>query len=586
MNRNKSIVWAVVAALVLAAVLSACSDGNANNSASPSASAPPASSPASESPSALASQPPAADGPLGKYDPPITVSTVRKFNTELEFAKGQSWDNNPYTNGLRDELGINIKNLWIVDDQQYPNKLNVSMISGNLPDVFEVTLQQLQMLVEADAIADLTDVYGKYASDLTRKSLEDGGGIVLDTVTFNGKIMAIPNGGTMGREDSHVIWIRRDWLNNLKLDPPKNMDDVIKIAKAFANDDPDQDGKKNTFGLNLDENLFGGWAALDGFFNGYHAYPYNPGGKYGTGLNLMFLNKDGMLDYADIQPEVKAALGKLQELYLAGAINPEFSVMDGMKSAELATSGKVGMTFGLVFNAGWPLSDVKAQDPKVDWAIYPLVSADDKPVLKKSNSFMPTRFWVASKKSEHPEAIVKFLNYYMEKNYGETRNEDFHNIKEDGKDISTFGLSPVYGGFSDTNYNSYAAVQEALKSKDPSKLNPTDIGYYEGIVSYREGNLKAWLNEAYFGSDNESGYGILTQYRNNNEFMTNAFMGAPTPTMEKNGPALKDMQVETFTKIIMGEKPLDEFDTFVENWKKSGGQKILDEVNEWYKMHQ
>jgi len=583
MHRKKWASWQLAAMLVLTMALSACTNGTNSNDASPSSSPPASSSTPSES--ATAPAPAMADGPLGKYDPPITVSVVRKFNTELEFVKGQDWDNNPYTNGLRDELGIQLKNLWIVDDQQYPNKLNVSMISGDMPDVFEVNLQQLQMLVEAGAIADLTEAYDKYASDLAKQSFGEGGGVVLEAVTFGGKLMAIPNGGTLGREDSHFIWIRKDWLANLNLEPPKNMDDVIKIAKAFANDDPDGNNKKDTFGLNLDETLFNGWAGLDGFFNGYHAYPFNPGGKNSTGMNLMFLNKDGKLAYADIQPEVKTALGKLQELYKAGAINPEFSVMDGLKSAELATAGKVGMTFGQFWNAGWPLSDLKAKDPKVDWGVFPLVSADDQQVLKTSNNIMPNRFWVASKKAKNPEAVVKFLNFYLEKNYGETRNEDYHIIKQDGKDISIFGLSPVLGGFSETNQNDYFAVQEALKSSDPSKLNPTAKGYYDGILSYRDGNMNGWMNEALFGSEDASAYGILSTYKKNNEFMTNAYLGAPTPTMQKNGPALKDLQVETFTKIIMGEEPLEAFDTFVENWGKQGGTQILNEVNEWFQQH-
>ncbi len=39
--------------------------------------------------------------------------------------------------------------------------------------------------------------------------------------------------------------------------------------------------------------------------------------------------------------------------------------------------------------------------------------------------------------------------------------------------------------------------------------------------------------------------------------------------------------METFTKIIMGEKSPDEFDVFVANWHKLGGDDIMKEVNEW-----
>ncbi|MFS0778212.1 hypothetical protein ABC255_19705 [Neobacillus sp. 3P2-tot-E-2] len=40
------------------------------------------------------------------------------------------------------------------------------------------------------------------------------------------------------------------------------------------------------------------------------------------------------------------------------------------------------------------------------------------------------------------------------------------------------------------------------------------------------------------------------------------------------------MELEMVTKIILGES-IGEFDKFVENWKKLGGDDITKEVNEW-----
>ena len=42
---------------------------------------------------------------------------------------------------------------------------------------------------------------------------------------------------------------------------------------------------------------------------------------------------------------------------------------------------------------------------------------------------------------------------------------------------------------------------------------------------------------------------------------------------------LKEMQKQTYLEIITGEKPIDYFDTFVEQWYQTGGEKILQEVN-------
>jgi putative aldouronate transport system substrate-binding protein len=63
----------------------------------------------------------------------------------------------------------------------------------------------------------------------------------------------------------------------------------------------------------------------------------------------------------------------------------------------------------------------------------------------------------------------------------------------------------------------------------------------------------------------------------NVEFVTTAFFGT-TPTMETKWSNLKKMETETLLQIIMGEKPVDAFDTFVTQWNAAGGQEILGEI--------
>ena len=64
--------------------------------------------------------------------------------------------------------------------------------------------------------------------------------------------------------------------------------------------------------------------------------------------------------------------------------------------------------------------------------------------------------------------------------------------------------------------------------------------------------------------------------------MPERYIGPPTRTMQSRGDYLNTMERETFTKIIYGEVPIEEFDKFVEDWHGSGGENISKEVNEWY----
>lgn len=565
----------LVALAAAVSVVGACSGNNngQSGSASPgaSSSAPASSAAASGTPAA---SPAAEDGPLVKYPEPVTVTTVRDLNSGAKFQDGVSLEDNVWIKSFKEDLNIEVDTKWVVSDQQYDNKVTVSMVSGDLPDVLRVNDQQLQLLIQAGQIMELNEVYDKYASELTKSSFGGLDSPLMQSASANGKLMAIPDGGGE-YSDMHMIWIRNDWLKAVGMEPPKNMDDVVAIAKAFANNDPDKNGKKDTYGLSLDYNLFNGWSGLDGFFNGYHAYPFNP--AKGGGINLVFKSAGGKPVFADTQPEVRTALAKLQELFREGAINPEFSVLDGGKSGEFATQGKVGMSFGAWWVGTWPINNMKKENPEVDWQSYPLVSVDGQPVKALSTGFKPQRYTVINKKAKNPEAIFKMLNYYMEKVEGPNQVESYHHVVEGDTEYSIWSLSPIVGGIKGKNLLDNAAIQAALASGDESKLvTPSSKSQYQFVKEYEAGDLAKWANNAIFGRNGS--WNILQHYLDNDMVFTSAYVGPPTDTMKSKGPSLRDDQATTFTQIIMGAKPIEEFDAWTQRWAEQGGNQILEEV--------
>ncbi len=44
---------------------------------------------------------------------------------------------------------------------------------------------------------------------------------------------------------------------------------------------------------------------------------------------------------------------------------------------------------------------------------------------------------------------------------------------------------------------------------------------------------------------------------------------------------LEKLVLENYTKFIMGVTPIEQFDSFVQNWNSLGGAEITTEVNEW-----
>jgi putative aldouronate transport system substrate-binding protein len=564
----------LVTVLLLSVVaIAACSnvDNQANKKNSDSSTEEQATPAPSESSEA---SPP--EGPFGKYDPPIAITTVRAVTPNVEYLPDQTIDDNVWYREFASELGINLKNEWVVNRQQYPNKITVTMVSGDMPDMFEVNMQQFQTLAQADQLADLTDLYEQYGSDLVKQYYEEADGIKLKAGTVNGKLLGMTFDGG-GRDDSHMMYIREDWLTNLGRKAPTTMDELIDLAIAFTKEDPDRNGVHDTYGLALMKDVFGGWAGVDGFINGYGGYAFNPAN--GSGTNLIILkDASGNPIWGDIQPEVKTALGKLNELFAAGAIHPEFSVMDSAKAGELATSNKVGISFGAFWVPTWPINNMHLENNDVDWGVYEVPTATGSPSVVQSTG-IPSRFMVVPKSSKHPEALFKIMNFATEKLDGPDKQVDkYHTIKEGDKNYQIHTLAPIAAPSGNKNQNYHYQVMDAVNKGAPDALNSESKLYYDQIMSFRSGDHTQWVAHTLW--DEGGVFATLGKYKQDNRIMMTSYMGAPTSTMVAKGPALRDLQAKVFTQIIMGAQPLEYFDEFAKQWMEQGGNDILSEIKE------
>ena len=81
-------------------------------------------------------------GPYGKYDPPIDVTFVNHVNDSFHKTvtlNDQTLEDNMWLDQYRERFGINIKYLWIAKSaEEYQQKLNLSMASGDIPDILEL----------------------------------------------------------------------------------------------------------------------------------------------------------------------------------------------------------------------------------------------------------------------------------------------------------------------------------------------------------------------------------------------------------------------------------------------------------------
>jgi putative aldouronate transport system substrate-binding protein len=516
---------------------------------------------------------------LGKYDPAIEVTTVRILSPSVKFINGETIDDNVWYQEYEEKLGIKLTNDWtVVGDEpggQGEQKMNVSIASGDLPDIVPVNASQLRQLAEADKLVDLTEIYEQYASPLTKEILVSSGPEALASATFDGKLLAIP-APTSKIDGAPMIWIRADWMEKLGLEPPKTMDDVFQIMEAFVTRDPDGNEKDDTYGMAMDKDLYGLFG-LEGFFNSYHAYPRQ------NGVGNWIKDKDGNIVFGSIQPEVKTALAKLQELYKKGYIDPEFGVKDWNKENELIVSGKIGLWFGNM-PAPLVLQNLKDNDPNAEIIPYPLVSVDNQPAkaqIPGINLKVP-QYLAVTKGTQNPEALLKMINLYIEVSYGTSyTQEEVDRLNTNPVDGIERWMYSIYSAEPEKNLNTHRVIKDILNGeKDASIITNEQMGAYRSIMKYVNGEETEtidWALNRVF-SPEKSSFSVIDYYEKNDLLLPSAFSQIMTETMVKRDSTLHKLELQTFTNIILGE-PLDIFDEFVENWKKLGGDEMTMEVN-------
>jgi putative aldouronate transport system substrate-binding protein len=536
--------------LLLASLLAGCGGGT---------SSPPTQPPAAAG-GGTATAPAASADPVGRYQETVTVSSVKNLGVApLDFPEGDSLENNVWTRYYKDNLNIEIDWLWSTLESQYDQKVNIAITSGDIPDVMKVrNLTQLKMMYENDQLYPVGDLLEANTTPFVKEVLYEDGGLGIISATFDGTLYAIP-GVSSGLMNAPVLWVRTDWLDKYGLSVPTTKEEFLRVAEAFSTG--------GAYGLGIQKNLFdAGFASLEGFLNMHGAF-------YNT-----WFEKDGGLVYSDIQPEVRDALETLRTMYANGWIDPEFGVKDTDKVNEDVNAGRVGMMFGGFWNAVM-FNPAKVADPAFEWmpvAIPEVLNGKGKAQMP----FSTQGYFAISANCKNPEAILRLLNVQLEKSYGATAEPTVFNITPEG--YGPFDYPPVYLEPPMKNYNAAKNVTRAIETGDTAGLNLEELNYYEMSMLSLGGDHtnNNWHQLKMFGP--AGSLSVQQRYWDTGNTVTNAFYGAPTPTMVEKMSTLKTQALTDFTAIIMGGDPAG-FDTFVSKWNALGGAEMTREVNEWYK---
>ncbi|CAG7642337.1 Lipoprotein LipO [Paenibacillus solanacearum] len=272
----------------------------------------------------------------------------------------------------------------------YNQKLMAAISSGEKFDLLQVSKETMNQLIDQGVLTPLTDKVK------ASKVLQDPE--VLPTAewdqvkTKDGKIYGVftkYQGGTMPI-------VRNDWLKKLNLPEPKTLDDYYKVLKAFTEQDPDGNNKKDTYGLST-----AGMYELQGIFSA-------------AGLKQRYVEKDGKLDVPYSTDAAIPVYEWLNKLYKEGILDPNFATNDAGKMRNLFLADRVGMITYWDAWVGMLNNTRKEQDPKTAFeakGLAGIAGPGGKNMLRRGDPDL----WVIPVNAEHPNTAFEFIEWWHSK---------------------------------------------------------------------------------------------------------------------------------------------------------------------------
>ena len=507
--------------------------------------------------------------PYGKYPEQLTY-TLGKLSgaNNSNLPDGETYENNAYTRLLNERLNVQNQDVFEAMDEQYTDNVTMVIAQNDLPDVMIVEdLDELQYLVDNDMIADLTDSYNNCMSDTIKNIYGSYGRDILDVVTFDGKIMAIPE--TNISDGPNLIWLRKDWMDALGLSAPRTLSDVEEIIRQFKEKDPGHNGAGNTVGLVCDTSLCGGCGysseyTLDIIFAAYGAFP-----------KQWIYDGDGNVVYGSVQPEAKEALAHIHELYKEGILDQDFLMRTSSNLIELIVDGQCGSFFGPWWAPNNPLMQAVEQNKDAEWQPY-LIATEESGLTSYHTQNPSGKYIVVRKGYEYPEIACKIVSVLFDYlRYNDRDNQEIVDYYKENVDPTArpFAINVDYNNALQICYGELNHVFAGDKSADD--LNVLEYSYYEACESYLKDAENASAEDWAAYTSRITACRILNDGRTNK--VESLYFGE-TETMVTDWWSLENLESDTYLKIVTGESSLDEFDRFVENWYQNGGETITKEV--------
>jgi len=472
--------------------------------------------------------------------PPLGLSVMLPYGTnehdEEELTKRFYSTIEEYTN-------TDLEFIFYTSDMYY-EKLALVFASGDIPSVL-VTGKSPEFLnaVENDAFWDISDYIYDYPN------LAQLPEAVFQNASINGRLYGVPRSRDLGRNG---FGYRLDWLNNLGLKEPETIDELYNMLVGFTFDDPDGNGKDDTYGLGI-TSYAGTWDIMQVWF----------GAPNGWGID-----DNGDLVPAILTDGYNDALKWFRKVYSEGLVNPDFdTVAGGDWDTLLLRSGVAGATADVVDRFRRNQEYFETEGIPAEHMIIGAVDAGH------GLRTFPTAGYadmiaISKQKVKTEDELKRVLQFLNDMNDAEMRK------------LVEFGFEGVSYKVDENGYGVYLTEEEKTELNVP-------------LYNFRDG-----MNQLipYFISPEEAEKSFTTapptseirlmeaavKVENAKYAVVNYGASYTSPTYLELASVLDPIMADARIQYIKGEIDDVGLQAAKDQWLRSGGETVIKEMNELY----
>ncbi|MBJ6362754.1 extracellular solute-binding protein [Paenibacillus sp. GCM10012307] len=417
-----------------------------------------------------------------------------------------------------------------VPNSMYKDKVNVTIGSGELPKAMLVQNNKDSNILNAVRSGAFWEV-GPYIDDYP--NLSKMSKAVFDNIKVDGKIYGLYRARDLS---TFGIIFRSDWLKNVGLSEPKTIDDLYAVLKAFTLDDPDKNGKQDTVGLTEDK-------AMEGF-NVIASYMGAPNG---------WEVKDGKLSPDFLAPEYFEAMQFYKKLYDEGLIKQDFPVLNNQQKKDDINQGKAGLVISNMIDAAAYQASLTKTFPGADVDVVSRIQGPKGERTPGGQGY--NSVFMFPKSSVKTEEELKQILGFFDKLSDQTML-DLLGWGSEGKHYKLENNKPVF------------IDQKLFDTEVGSSYLQLQVAKYTAKTP----GLETPLMEKY-----------AKMIRENEEIaVNNPSNPLVSDTMTTKGTEIRPIIEDARAKFILGKIDEAGWQKAIDDWRKAGGDKIIEEFSAHY----